>query len=382
MIRPSLYYKLKKSKHCKLIIEPTSEARRVPSQQLAACQKSLQYHIEKMIGLTALTIGCSPERNLKIFNSAVPLYSTALVAHAPHLTSLTLNIPVEGYPTLISTTPPFNVLTHLNVAIHSAYHNTMYEETLVAIAGFIARHASTLTNLALDTPSTLIHPLQLFTNIPKLPHLKELSLAIWFQRLKLQYPTNVDQFLQRQAESLTGLILRFSGVYHPQDSIYYDPPPAPAVFFLHPLFQVQLSNLRSLDLKLDFWSGHFCTPMNDHVVEYLRRLQSPLAKLTISGYVFSFMQVKDIVTVFGGEDSQLQSLDIPTQCLSCGLLDLLHKQLPRLTNLKLSFNSLDLSCKGAGTQERDQGSASDLDVGPLLFAIFLSHVLYSPSSRP
>jgi len=207
---------------------------------------------------------------------------------------LTLALPLEAISHILPTIPKLESLEELSVTLRLADHLSAYDDILPQIGSFINRHSSTLTSIAIDTPFPKVDPASLFHALGSFPGLQAVSIGHPLERMKVESPTGIEDFLSNHASSIKKVKLQFYGPF-------IEPhPPSPSTFFFHPVFKVLFPRLTHLDLGLCVWDQSFRPLVKQHLAQYLGRSRSSLTSLVIRDYVLSFPEVQELVSVYGG----------------------------------------------------------------------------------
>ncbi|KDR78813.1 hypothetical protein GALMADRAFT_244391 [Galerina marginata CBS 339.88] len=306
---------------------------------------ALLRHLTCMTEVTSLTIGCYPSDDLRMFNSTTLLIAAAWSAHGSRVRSLSLAIPLEAYPKVLTAAPTFKSLEDLNITLRVEHAIPIaIDETIFSlIISFIGLHAQSLHGLSVDIPRAAVNPFRFFHNLGQLPQLKRLSINLPLNRLRPGFLTGIDSFLRKQANTLRDLSILICDLLPNNLSLLLTPDD----FFSHPIFQVQI-RLTYLELGLLPWTktGQRSL-MTASLTRYLYPMRMTLSRLALRDHTLTFTEVQSVVAVFSTPGSQLQSLEMRIYFLSCNLLDLLSQRLPNLHHLELGFEALTGQDSGA-----------------------------------
>ena len=286
-------------------------------------------HIAQMTEVKSLTIRCFPSDDIEGFKSALYFVRTAWSMLQSQLRILNLAIAVEAFSN--SKIFPLNLamrsLEELTIVLRKAYSTTDDGEIISSLIPFINQHKS-LISLAIDTPDGSVNPSPLFNALCQFPCLTRLSIS----HLRFTDCSGIDVFLMKHAQRLEDFKIRFHIAHHS---------PTPTRFFSHPMFQIDLPLLASLDLGVFQWPKNSQVNVTDGLVRCIGRAGRWLTRLTVRDCALTFSQVVSLVFVVGSETSQLRSLEMHIYSLSCSLLDLLSQKLPMLHDLELWLMNQD-----------------------------------------
>ena len=304
-----------------------------------------------MTELTSLTISCQPFERFKL---ATSIATTTLLTHGVRLRNLSLTIPLEYYPGILAAAQSVTTLEHLSVELRIAFQTTIFEELFPVLIEFIQRQSNSLQSLSVDTPHPIVDPFQFFRNLGLLPNLKKLSVLHPIDRLQTQYSPGLDIFLASHSSSLEEVSIRFTGFFR------HGHQPNPVQFFSHPILRVRLPHLTSLELGLRQWPSTYRYQSAEQLSNYVRPLANSLSSIAIHDRVLTFPEVEKLISVIGGENSHVRSLDVHMYFLSCDLLDLLSRRLPGLVRLNLAFEALTSKDDGGVVNTRNFASSHDV----------------------
>jgi len=298
-----------------------------------AYTQQLLCKVNEMTNLTFLTVGCYPSDDWRLFNKATAFLDAAW-EHASRLRQLRLDLPLECIHTVLSTIPYFHDLEDLHISIRVESISETHTDTMSRLITFINLQSSTLVRMAIDVPSLQIDPSPLFYGINCMPKLMSVAIELPSDLLQIGLNGAVDAFLAKHRASLRGLQVSFN------ESAYSYNRPTPITFFSCSLFQLSFPSLKTLDLGICYWNFRIDTSLSTELVKYLSKFRCTITELAISNDTLCFPVIQQIVLLFGGADTILRCLKIRVHYLSCDLLDLLSRDLPRLYELVLDFNSI------------------------------------------
>lgn len=289
-------------------------------QQIMGNLKNVQdYHVE-----------FSCDDNLLAFQYALPALILGWTIFGTKLTSLTLDVPLEGLRDFIHPCLRFRQLTALTIRLSKSNPDsdctTIIKEVLKP---FINNHHASLAALVLTSINNFDFS-ALLLGLHHFPYLSKLTISHPFVSLQETATSGLRHILALHSGGLRELGLRF----HTPPNTYAQLPSSPSWFGL-PFFQITLSGLEVLDLTL--------RDQQDDVpwaISYLRNFRQTLRSLTLRNYTFRSQEVESLVVEF--EEGYLEMLDITIDVLYPRLMDRLAETLVGLEDLRLQFGGFDL----------------------------------------
>ncbi|KAF9534923.1 hypothetical protein CPB83DRAFT_221814 [Crepidotus variabilis] len=303
-------------------------------------------NITQMVKLESLVVGCYPMDSWMSFNKSSSFLNAAWT-QAATLRSVTLDLPMECMANVLSRIPFLPSLQHLKVSLRQAWlSSTDLDSVYDRVAAFINSQSSTLTQLAVDSPSStpwsLLGTSRVFNVIEYLPKIKEIYLGIPVELLGSTI--SIDECLKKHDNQLQALRLILHG---PGPTTSLVPLPHPGTLFQHSIFKLAFPVLETLDLSLLPWrfeyGGHISTNLTTCLVTYLSQFRQNLQNLVIWNCAITESQIQAVVSVLSHRSTKLRTLKLRSQTLNGAIMDLLAEGLPDLRELDITIDTIGIS---------------------------------------
>ncbi|KAF9458167.1 hypothetical protein BDZ94DRAFT_144589 [Collybia nuda] len=303
--------------------------RRITEQPSATTQAiaAMINVISEMTDLTDYVHRCWDCNDLPDLATFSPVVKAGWAAFGHNLQVLILNVALEGYPYIFSPSLTFPHLEFLGINISQAYRTTdcsvIINDLLVP---FINNHRISLQSFEVSSYDYLDLNV-LFSGLHQLSNLKKVKIDYRFTSLEQTETAGLHHFLHIHSPSLQELDLHF----RPANDIHIGNP-LPCRWFQQDFLRVQLPNLQSLDLGMEYFAADL-----HRTAGYLKQYQNSLTYLSLRSVAFTLSELSTLLDVFSGTEC-LRKLDVNVFHLSPELLDLLEGKVPSLYHLELGFD--------------------------------------------
>ncbi|KAF9480945.1 hypothetical protein BDN70DRAFT_804409 [Pholiota conissans] len=312
------------------------DGRANPSGPAAA--RILLRGITKMQNIKSLKVVHFCPDTYPYFVLALPLVNEALVSSGSRIQTLSLEVPLESYEHILPQTLKLSSLATLNVVMqsHHDFAKANYSDSIsTTLVPFILRHRHTLKHLSIDIQyrhgsadlSSIFSGLNDFFS-----RLISLTMSIPFEYV---YKPGVHTILANHSGLIQELKLVFYPPFLRQDFLL-----PPDQLFSLPIFQVPLPQLKVLDLDLWMWPETERRSATRNLVNYLFPVQEILSVLILRHHLFCADDLRILLDTSRGIFSHLARLQISVRYLCVDLFDILASQLPTLSRLDISFDTL------------------------------------------
>ncbi|KAF8067926.1 hypothetical protein FPV67DRAFT_1165267 [Lyophyllum atratum] len=310
-----------------------------------AFRKNLDF-ITGLTGVTSLKISCPRHMRSSEFPDLVrllPVFTAGRICFGGTLCSLTLQIPRDGCPVLLTPTMVFPSLKRLKVildvavTLRSASPGVAPRPGILILynilAPFINNHRPTLRSLSLSLYHDVMEDPTIpvfLTKLHHFPHLTGLMLGQDFVSATYLDSSALQYMLELHADNIRELTL------HPIPRLPKRDPPTHE-WYERGFFLVRLLNLEHLELRMGVFPNYI------RMFEYLHQFGNSLTSLhLVRGEHqiewFSYSEVEHLVDAFSRQ-GLLKTLSIYVALLTPHLLSLLAAKLPQLEILSLRFRA-------------------------------------------
>ncbi|KAF9564501.1 hypothetical protein CPC08DRAFT_760119 [Agrocybe pediades] len=298
----------------------------VPLSKAAAAGKLLDL-IPHMTNVESLVINNAfQQEHNPLFEPATTLVRTSLSSQGQNLRKLSLKSPYIEFldPSLV-----LPALEDLNVSFNNPA--PIDAENTHPLISFFSRHAHQLKHVSIYILLATLDTSYLFTELPNLPRLNSIYLAVTREHIASQQPTGIDEFLKKHAPTLEKMKLLCSCPHRRNSSERTSS--TSTQLLSHPIFQVELPVLSSLDLGfVELDHSHDFTPLRRYLGNF--RLTLTTLALDFNSYHIPYDRVGDVFRAFlGSEKPPLQHLTIRTDYLMINVLDEVENHFPNLSEL-------------------------------------------------
>ena len=289
----------------------------VKASDAAAAGRLLKL-VKAMSNLNSLVITSAPMDSSPLSSLATTFIQKSLSAHTSTLRSLSISVP---FLSTLDSTLMIHSLEEFKVVFYATFNP---DKAYPIVISFCARHSQTLTSFALDIFQNDIGISHLFANLPHLPLLAHIDIAVTVGLIESQQATSIESYLQNHADSLRSARFSVSDRCSLPDLTLSE-------LFSHPIFCVELPHLTTLELGLFY--RYSTNPFHEPgpLALYLKRFRRSLIRFTLSDYIIPFLHLDDVLTAFDG--SPLQYLKVHTDMLRVEVLDYAFEHLSRLREL-------------------------------------------------
>ncbi|TFK65118.1 hypothetical protein BDN72DRAFT_962730 [Pluteus cervinus] len=265
--------------------------------------------------------------SLSALRQVLPVLTLAWKVFGDKLTSLTLDIPLDGLQDLLHPSLRLRRLTSLTLRLTKSSVAT--DSTSVIrhlLVPFVNQHHATLTTFVLTSFEHFDFSAFLL-GLHHFPYLSKLTISHPFVSFQQSDTLGLRHVLAVHSAGLRELNLRF----HTPLNTWAQLPSSPA-WYGQEFFGITFSGLEVLDLGLRDVPEDVPWTIN-----YLRNFRQSLTSLTLRDYHFSFQEAATVANLFTA--GFLQKLDIAVDNLYPQLIDVFADRLPVLSELYLVFES-------------------------------------------